>query len=69
MADEQLDEHTRQARLREQEEDRRRRKVTADLRLQRQQRQAEEEARLAEPRPAEEQHYARLPRHSNTGIR
>ncbi|MGW6145570.1 hypothetical protein [Streptomyces sp. NPDC055140] len=69
MEDERLEDHRRQARLREQEEERRRRKVAADLRLKQQGRQAQDEAHLAEASPAEEQHYAQLPRHTPTGIR
>ncbi|MFD8897517.1 hypothetical protein [Streptomyces ardesiacus] len=45
------------------------RKVTADLRLQQQERQAQDEARMTEVPPAAEQHYAQLPRQSYTGIR
>ncbi|MCQ1577085.1 hypothetical protein [Streptomyces parvus] len=66
---EELEEHRRQARLRDQEEERRARKVAADLRLQQQERQAQDEARLTEMPPAVEQHYAQLPRQSYTGIR
>ncbi|MCX4826427.1 hypothetical protein OG883_43085 [Streptomyces sp. NBC_01142] len=70
MEDARLEEFQRKTRLREQEEEgRRTRKVAADLRLQQQERQAHDEARLAEMPPAEEQHYAQLPRHSYTGIR
>ncbi|MCX4681587.1 hypothetical protein OG413_41025 [Streptomyces sp. NBC_01433] len=70
MEDTRLTEHQRKARLREQqEEERRTRKVVADLRLQQQERQAHDEARQAEVSSAEEQHYAQLPRHSYTGIR
>ncbi|MFB6985594.1 hypothetical protein [Streptomyces sp. NPDC056304] len=69
MADNQLDENARLARLREQEEERRRRGMTAELRLERQERQAHDEARQAEARQAEEQQYAQLPRPSYTGIR
>jgi hypothetical protein len=70
MEDARLEEFQRKARLREQEEEgRRTRKVAADLRLQQQERQAHDEARLAEASPAEEQHYAQLPGHSYTGIR
>ncbi|WP_440580996.1 hypothetical protein [Streptomyces sp. PT19] len=64
-----LEEHRRQARLRDQEEERRARKVAADLRLKQQERQAQHEGRLTEVRPAAEQHYAQLPRPSYTGIR
>ncbi|MEV4871496.1 hypothetical protein [Streptomyces syringium] len=64
MADEQLVDDTRRTRLREQDEERRRRKVTADLRLQQQERQAQDEAH-----PAGEPQYAQLPRPSYTGIR
>lgn len=66
---EELEEHRRQARLRDQEEERRARKVAADLRLQQQERQAQDEARMTEVPPAAEQHYAQLPRQSYTGIR
>lgn len=66
---EEFEEYRRQARLREQEEERRARKVAAGLRLQQQERQAQDEARLTEVPPAEEQHYAQLPRHFHTGIR
>lgn len=69
MEDERLTEYRRRARLREQEEDRRRRKAAADFRLQQQEGQAQDEDRLTEAPPAEEQHYAQLPRHSHTGIR
>ncbi|MER6431682.1 hypothetical protein ABT272_28740 [Streptomyces sp900105245] len=68
MEDERLEEYRRQARLREQDDDRRRRKVLADLRLQEQEQQAQEEARLTEA-PRAEERYALLPRHSYTGIR
>ncbi|MFI6277932.1 hypothetical protein [Streptomyces sp. NPDC050988] len=69
MQDERLEEFRRQSRLREQEEERRRRKAESELRLQQQVDQAQDEARLAEAPPAEDQHYAQLPRHSYTGIR
>ncbi|MGC5263968.1 hypothetical protein ACPXCO_23415 [Streptomyces cyaneofuscatus] len=69
MEEARSEEHRRQAILREQDEARRTRKVAADLQLQRQERQAQDEARLAEAAPAEEQHYAQLPRQSYTGIR
>lgn len=65
MAEDQYDQRKRQERLREQEEERRRRKVTADLRLERQERQAQDEARQS----AEQPPYAQLPRYSHTGIR
>lgn len=68
MADEHSEEQTRFAQLRQQEEDRRRRKVTTDLRLQQQERQAQDEARNSEVRAVGEQ-YAELPRHSHTGVR
>ena len=67
MEDTRLQEY-RQARLREQEEERRARKVASDLRLQKEL-QAQDEARQAETPPVEERHYAQLPRHSHTGIR
>lgn len=55
--------------LRQQDEARRLRKIAAELQLQQQERQAQDEAhQVAEP-PAQEQHYAHLPRPSYTGIR
>lgn len=65
MAD---DQQERQEKLREQEAERRRRKVTADLRLKRQERQAQDEALRPVERPAEEYH-TQLPNPSHTGIR
>ncbi|MFJ5952248.1 hypothetical protein [Streptomyces noursei] len=69
MDEARLEEFRRQARLREQDEERRTRKVAGDLRLRQQERQAQEEARQTEVAPVEDQHYAQLPRHSYTGIR
>lgn len=68
MEDERLDEHVRLTRLRKQGEERRRRKIAADLRLQQKERQAEE-AQMTEAAATDEQRYAELPRHSHTGIR
>ncbi|MEU1076456.1 MULTISPECIES: hypothetical protein [unclassified Streptomyces] len=65
-----LEELRRLARLREQQdEERRTRKIAADLRLQQQERQAQDEAHQAAASPAEEQHYTRLPGPTYTGIR
>ncbi|MFE9250724.1 hypothetical protein [Streptomyces sp. NPDC007088] len=69
MEDARLEEYRRHTRLREQEDLRRARKVAADLRLQSQERQAQDEAHQAEVPPAEDQRYAQLPRTSYTGIR
>ncbi|MER5372665.1 hypothetical protein [Streptomyces sp. NPDC002553] len=69
MADEQHDEPRRLAQLRQLAEERRTRKVAADLRQRQQERQAQDEAALAAAPAAEEQHYAQMPRHSHTGIR
>ncbi|MFJ9580780.1 hypothetical protein ACIRQF_30870 [Streptomyces sp. NPDC101191] len=69
MAEEQHDEHRRLAQLRQLEEERRTRTVAADLRRRQQERQAQDEAALADAPAAEAQHYAQLPRHSHTGIR
>ncbi|MGZ2361519.1 hypothetical protein LRE75_33380 [Streptomyces sp. 372A] len=63
-----LEEIRQQARLRERHDEDRLRKIGADLRLQRQERQAQDEARAAMPL-AEEQHYAHLPRPSYAGVR
>ncbi|MFD6329200.1 hypothetical protein ACFWGI_06425 [Streptomyces niveus] len=59
MADNRLDQHVRDTRLR---------KIVEDLRLQ-QQDQAQEEGRTTETLASDEHHYAELPRHSHTGIR
>ncbi|MFF7953720.1 hypothetical protein [Streptomyces griseorubiginosus] len=67
MADEQHDEHTRLAQLRQLDEQRRTRKVAEDLRLRQRERQSPDEATSAVA--AMEGHYAQLPRHSHTGIR
>ncbi|MFE7777621.1 hypothetical protein ACFU5O_27725 [Streptomyces sp. NPDC057445] len=64
MADEQ--DEVRQEKL--QEEDRRRKRVTADIRMRQQERQAQDEARQVRELPAEQQ-YAQFPTHSHTGIR
>ncbi|MET8816495.1 hypothetical protein ABZW47_31405 [Streptomyces sp. NPDC004549] len=69
MDDARLEEYRRHARLREQEDERRARKVAADLRLEAQERQAQDEAHQAEVPAAQEQSYAQLPRTSYTGIR
>ncbi|MFE1782262.1 hypothetical protein ACFW9F_06630 [Streptomyces sp. NPDC059506] len=70
MDEARLKEIRQQAKLREQhDKERRLRKIEADLRLQKQERQAQDEARQAAVPPAEEQHYAHLPRPTYTGIR
>ncbi len=68
MDDRRLNEWQRQTRQRQQEEERRRRTAAVDLRQQ-QERQAQDEARLAQVPPANEQHHAQLPRPSHTGVR
>ncbi|MGW3389551.1 hypothetical protein [Streptomyces cinereoruber] len=67
MDEARIEELRRLARLREQQDEERMRKIAAD-RLQ-QERQAQDEARQAAMPSVEEQHYARLPGHSYTGIR
>ncbi|MEV7282409.1 hypothetical protein [Streptomyces sp. NPDC093111] len=70
MDEARLEELRRLARLREQQdEERRSRNIAADLRLQQQERQAQDEAHQAAVPPAEEQHFAQLPGPSYNGIR
>ncbi|MFJ5817261.1 hypothetical protein ACIQGT_25695 [Streptomyces sp. NPDC093108] len=69
MDEARLEDIQRKAKLREQETELRNRRAAAGLRLEQQERQAQDEAQQAEVAPAEEQHYAQLPRHPYTGIR
>ncbi len=58
----------RQEELRKQEDDRRGRRVAAELRLLQQERQPQDESHRSVERPTEE-HYAQLPAPRHTGIR